>query len=65
MTCIYCKNKMTKDDEDFNFEGNTNIYWICEKCGASCYEEIRFGKRFKARWHKSEEERNNGSREKF
>lgn len=65
MICHYCKNEMIKDDEDFRFKGNTDIYWLCEHCGASCIELIRFGKRFKVNWHKGEAEETNGTREEL
>ena len=50
MICRYCKKEMTKDDVDFNFKGNCNIYWLCEHCNATCYEEVRFDKSYKRIW---------------
>lgn len=53
MTCKYCNQEMIKDDVDFRFKGNKDIYWLCE-CGGSCVEEIRFSKTFKLEWFKEE-----------
>jgi hypothetical protein len=40
MICKYCGKEMIKDDVDFRFKGNKDIYWECE-CGGNCVEEIR------------------------
>ena len=45
---------MTKDDVDFNFKGNVNIYWLCEHCNTTCYEAVRFDKSYKRIWKKGE-----------
>lgn len=44
MNCKYCESEMRKDDVDFNFKGNQNNYWVCDKCGATAFEKIRYGK---------------------
>lgn len=54
MICRYCKKEMTKDDVDFNFKGNFNIYWLCEHCNATCYEAVRFDKLYKRIWKRGE-----------
>lgn len=54
MICRYCGKEMEKDDCDYNFKGNYDNYWICEHCGASYFESIRFGKLYKGRWCKGE-----------
>lgn len=53
MICKYCNQEMIKDDVDFRFKGNKDIYWLCE-CGGSCVEEIRFSKTFKLEWFKED-----------
>lgn len=50
MICKECGAEMLLDDKDFNFEGNYDNYWICEKCEISCIEEIRFNQPFKEIW---------------
>ena len=42
---------MYLDDVDYNFKGNKDNYWCCEKCQTSCIEQIRYGKSFKEMWH--------------
>lgn len=44
MKCKYCGNEMKLDDVDFNFKGNKDNYWLCEQCGSSAIEKIRYGK---------------------
>lgn len=51
MKCKYCGAEMQKDDVDFNFKGNYDIYWICPKCETSCIEQYRFSQSFKEFWH--------------
>ena len=51
MICKECGSKMYEDDRDFNFKGNYDIYWACEKCQTSCIEEVRFSQSFKEIWH--------------
>lgn len=51
MICKVCGAEMYLDDKDFNFKGNYDNYWFCEKCQASCIEEVRFGKSLKESWH--------------
>lgn len=57
MICRYCQQEMTLDDCDYNFKGNYDNYWVCERCGVSYFESIRFGKFYKGRWHKGEKEK--------
>ena len=45
---------MVKDDVDFNFKGNYDIYWICPKCNASCIQKVRYGKTIKEDFEKEE-----------
>ena len=42
---------MYLDDKDYNFKGNYDNYWNCEKCQTSCIEQVRFSKTFKEIWH--------------
>ena len=51
MKCKECGAEMYLDDEDFNFKGNKDKYWCCDKCETSCIEQIRFGQSFKEIWH--------------
>lgn len=51
MECIYCSTKMEKDDVDYNFKGNFDIYWLCPKCGSCCIEEVRFSQPYCEIWH--------------
>lgn len=51
MKCRKCGNEMLLDDVDFNFKGNKDNYWICENCGSSCMEQIRFHQTWKKIWH--------------
>lgn len=44
MICKYCGKEMILDDEDFQFEGCSDEYWLCENCSASCLVKIRYGK---------------------
>lgn len=53
MICKYCGKEMIKDDVNFNFKGNKDIFWICE-CGGNCTEKIRFSKTWKMEWCKEE-----------
>ena len=57
MICRYCQQEMTLDDCDYNFKGNYDNYWVCERCRVSYFESIRFGKFYKGRWHKWEKEK--------
>lgn len=51
MICKECGSKMYLDDKDFNFKGNFDNYWCCEKCQTSCIEQVRFARPFKELWH--------------
>lgn len=44
VVCPICWNEMVLDDVDYNFEGNQNEYWICNKCDSSGYVKVRYGK---------------------
>lgn len=46
MKCHFCENEMILDDCDYNFKGNKDNYWICEK--------IRYGKSIYKEFHKSD-----------
>lgn len=52
MICRYCGKEMREDDVDFYFKGNENIYWVCDHCHASYFQQIRFHKHWKGRWSK-------------
>lgn len=51
MICKECGVEMYLDDKDYNFKGNYDNYWVCEKCQTSCIEQVRFGQSFKEIWH--------------
>lgn len=55
MKCKFCNTEMRLDDVDFNFKGNKDNYWICDKCGASAFEKIRYGKTVNVKFEKEEE----------
>lgn len=44
MIYMYCGSEMKKNDVDFNFKGNKDIYWLCEQCLSKCIEKIQYGK---------------------
>lgn len=52
MKCKFCNKDMELDDVDFNFEGNQDNYWICNNCGVSAFEKIRYGKSIKIDFEK-------------
>lgn len=47
IVCPICKSEMVLDDVDYNFDGNQNEYWICDKCDSSGYVKVRYGKPIK------------------
>lgn len=51
MECRECSSEMVLDDKDYNFKGNYDNYWGCNKCNTSCIEQVRFGQSFKEIWH--------------
>lgn len=51
MLCKECGAKMFLDDKDYNFKGNYDNYWCCEKCQTSCIEKVRFGQSWQEHWH--------------
>lgn len=55
MKCKYCNAEMRLDDVDFNFRGNKDNYWYCDKCGADACEKIRYGKSVKTEFRKNGE----------
>lgn len=55
MKCKYCESEMRLNDVDFNFKGNKDNYWACDKCGASAFEQIRYGKTKSVSYQPSEE----------
>lgn len=55
MRCKKCNCEMILDDVDFNFTGNYDNYWFCDKCGIGCIEKIRYGKSFRIIWDKVNE----------
>ena len=61
MKCKYCGQQMRCDDVDDNFKGYRDNYYVCDNCGSSCIEEIRFGKQHKVKHKKPVE----GVQEKF
>ncbi len=54
MECKFCGNQMDKEDVDFNFKGNMDVYWICKKCNASAISKIRYGHFWKCEWEREE-----------
>ncbi|WP_282144732.1 hypothetical protein [Thomasclavelia cocleata] len=56
MKCKYCGNEMKLDDVDFNFKGNKDNYWLCEQCGSSAIEKIRYGKSVSVNFEKGDED---------
>ena len=54
MKCHFCESEMILDDCDYNFKGNKDNYWICQKCNSSTFEKIRYGKSIYKEFHKSE-----------
>lgn len=54
MKCHFCDSEMILDDCDYNFKGNKDNYWICEKCNSFTFEKIRYGKSIYKEFHKSE-----------
>lgn len=55
MICKYCGSKMIKNDVDFRFKGNKNVYWLCEQCLSECIETIRYGKQVKLEFYQGED----------
>lgn len=51
MICRECGSDMYLDDKDYNFKGNYDNYWGCNKCNSSCIEKVRFNQSFKEIWH--------------
>ncbi len=51
MVCRECGSEMYLDDKDYNFKGNYDNYWCCNKCDTGCVEQVRFGQSFKEIWH--------------
>lgn len=55
MICAYCGSEMKKNDVDFNFKGNKDIFWLCEQCLSECVETIRYGKRVGLEFYQGED----------
>ena len=45
---------MRLDDTDRNFPGNEDEYWVCDNCGASAFEKIRYNKSIFVEYTESE-----------
>lgn len=43
--CPHCKIEMYLDDVDYNFKGNQDEYWLCEKCYIGAIAKVRHNKR--------------------
>ena len=54
MKCKFCNSEMRKDDVDYNFKGNQDNYYICDNCGASTFEKIRYNKSIYVEYEKGE-----------
>lgn len=54
MKCHFCESEMVLYDFDYNFKGNKDNYWICEKCNSFTLEKIRYGKSIYKEFYKSE-----------
>lgn len=52
--CCQCNNEMIVDDEDYRFNGNRDVYLICEKCNMAALAKIRFGKLFEVNYYNEE-----------
>lgn len=52
MNCKFCGCEMVLDDVDFNFKGNKDNYWLCNSCGSSALEKIRYGKTVNVQFNK-------------
>lgn len=44
LKCIECGSTMIEDDCDFNFKGNYDTYYVCEKCNTNARLKVRYGK---------------------
>ncbi len=53
--CKECGNEMILDDVDYNFEGNQDEYWLCEKCYSGIFIKIRYGRVVKTEFSKGEQ----------
>lgn len=54
MKCKFCGNEMVLNDIDYNFPGNKDNYWLCEKCHASAVEKIRYGRTINVKFEEPE-----------
>ena len=54
MLCINCGSEMRIDDVGYNFKGNKDNYFVCDKCNCCCVEKIRYGKTVEVEWDKSD-----------
>lgn len=55
MKCEFCNADMRLDDVDFNYTGNMDKYWECDKCHASALIKIRYGEVMEIEFTKGEE----------
>lgn len=55
MICKNCGSEMKKNDVDFRFKGNKNVYWLCEQCLSECIEKIRYGKQVELEFYQGED----------
>ena len=53
--CPDCGGQMEIDDIDYRFKGCQDEYWICEKCRATAFVKVRYGKVCKTEFTEREE----------
>ena len=51
LNCKGCNKPMRLDDVEFDFKGNKDNYYLCDDCGISAVEKIRYGKTVNVIWH--------------
>lgn len=54
VVCPNCGAEMYLDDIDYNFRGNQDEYWVCEKCCSTVIVEIRYSKECKRHFLKGD-----------
>ena len=60
MKCKYCNSEMRLDDVDYNFKGNKDNYWICEKCNSLHLKKSDMEKVYIKNFINQRKENNNG-----
>lgn len=50
LLCKQCKQPMILDDVDYNFKGNRDELYACEKCQVCATVKVRYGRRVKIEW---------------